>query len=78
MKFYDITEDVRVYPGEYLLYKPRMEIVLCGAYMPSKNKIKVMARGQMIEDKIDNFQKIKLNAGERKESSLSKCKGCGG
>tara|TARA_R110000824_G_scaffold70902_5_gene181783 strand:+ start:1502 stop:1738 length:237 start_codon:yes stop_codon:yes gene_type:complete len=77
MKFYEITDDVRVYPGEYLLYTPRMEIVLCGAYMPSKNKIKVMARGQMIEDRIENFQKIRLTSDEKKKQASSKCKGCG-
>jgi hypothetical protein len=77
MEFYDITEEAKVYPGEYLLYKPRMEIVLCGAYIPTRNKIKALARGSMIEDSIQNFQKIKLNKKENQQRKSTRCKGCG-
>jgi len=75
MEFYDITEDQKVYPGEYLLYKPKMEIVLCGAFMPSKNRIKALAKGMMIEDTIGNFQKIKSRG--KKQRPATRCKGCG-
>lgn len=78
MKFYDIVEEAKVHPGEYLLYKPRMEIVLCGAYMPEKNAIKALCRGSVIEDKIQNFQKIKLNKKEMKQRAATRCKGCTG
>tara|TARA_Y100000034_G_C6765681_1_gene341300 strand:- start:203 stop:439 length:237 start_codon:yes stop_codon:yes gene_type:complete len=76
MEFDEITEESRVYPGEYLLYTPRMEIVLCGAYMPSKKKIKALAYGKMIEDDLHHFQKIRLSSEERKERSSTRCKGC--
>lgn len=77
MEFYDITSETKVYPGEYLLYKPKQEIVLCGAYIPSRNKIKVLAQGRMIEDNIQNFQKIKLTKEENRRRGTSRCKGCG-
>ena len=77
MKFIDINTESKIYPGEYLLYIPKREIVLCGAYMPSKNKIKALSNGRMIEDNISNFQKIELNKQERKESLSTRCKGCG-
>ena len=77
MEFRDITQESKIYPGEYLLYKPKREIVLCGAYMPSKNKIKALSNGKMIEDDIANFQKIELNREERKKARATRCKGCG-
>ena len=76
MEFYDITEDIKAYPGEYLFHKVRKEIVLCGAFIPSENKIRALASGSMMEDKISNFQKIKLTKKEHKERKASRCKGC--
>jgi hypothetical protein len=78
MEFYDITNEAKAYPGEYLLYKPKMEIVVCGAYLPAKDQIRALMRGSLIEDKIHNFQKIKLNKKERKDRASTRCKGCSG
>ena len=76
MEFYDIIDEEKAYPGEYLLYKPRMEIVLCGAYIPTQNMIRALAHGKVIEDKIHNFKKIKLNKKEKKQRNATRCKGC--
>jgi hypothetical protein len=77
MEFEIIDEDATVYPGEYILHKPSNQIVLCGAFKKSEGKIKVMANGRLIEDNIENFQKIKLSATERKERrSRKRCGGC--
>ena len=74
MDFYEITEDVKTFPGEYLLHAPSQQIVLCGSFNRRKNQIRVLARGKMFSDKIENFKKIKLN---KEEIAASACKGCG-
>tara|TARA_R110000824_G_scaffold52615_10_gene145848 strand:+ start:695 stop:931 length:237 start_codon:yes stop_codon:yes gene_type:complete len=76
MKFYDIEEDHRVYPGEYLLYKPKMAVVLCGAFLRSENKVKAMLDGRLFEAPITDFQKISLTGREHRERKMSRCKGC--
>jgi len=78
MDFYDIESDHKVSPGEYLLYKPRMEIVLCSAFIPTEGIIKALAQGRMIKDQISQFRKIRLSSQERKRRSASRCKGCSG
>jgi hypothetical protein len=77
MKFRKIEETDKVYPGEYLLYTPTQEIVLCGAYMPPVNKIKALNNGKLLVDTIDKFQKINLTNQERKSRKISGCKKCG-
>ena len=47
MEFYDITEQDKPYPGEYILYVPSQAIVLCGAYMG--DRIKVLYNGRVLE-----------------------------
>lgn len=76
MNFIDISEDVKVFPGEYILHKPTQQVVLCGSFNRKSNSIRVLGSGKMFTDKIENFQKIKLAGSERKE--LKKAKGCGG
>tara|TARA_R110002110_G_scaffold153901_1_gene347603 strand:+ start:247 stop:483 length:237 start_codon:yes stop_codon:yes gene_type:complete len=76
MEFYDIKDDLKVFPGEYLLYRPQQRIVLCGAYLKSQKKIKALSEGRMIIDKVENFQKIKLTSQEHKNRAASRCKGC--
>ena len=78
MDYYEINDKTKVHPGEYLLYTPKMEIVLCGAYMPAKNMIKALSHGTLIEDKIQNFRKIRLNKKEREQRAATRCKGCTG
>jgi len=76
MNFQEITEDSKVYPGEYLLHVPSNQIVVCGAYKPMEGKIKALANGRLMEDAIDNFQKIKLSKAERKKKTVRRCGGC--
>ena len=76
MEFEIIDEEATVYPGEYILHKPSNQIVLCGAFKKSEGKIKVMANGRLMEDNIENFQKIRLSEEERKGRSRRKCGGC--
>ena len=76
MEFEIIDEGATVYPGEYILHKPSNRIVLCGAFKKDEGKIKVMINGRLMEDNIENFQKIKLSEKERKERSTRR--GCGG
>ena len=77
MEFEEITENMKVFPGEYLLYVPRNTIVLCGAYTGAI--IRALDNGSLLEDKVENFKKIKLNREERvgRTAYISRCKGCG-
>ncbi len=77
MEFENITDKIKVHPGEYILHKPTQQIVLCGAYRPAEGKIKALARGRLLEDKIENFQKIKLSPKEKRESKRGGCRKCG-
>lgn len=76
MKFHEIKDTDKVYPGEYLLYTPTKQIVMCGAFLKDENKIKVLANGKVMTDDIDKFNKIVLNSKERKKRRSYKCKGC--
>jgi len=75
MDFEEITDDVNVFPGEYLLYVPKKVIVVCGAY--KGDTIRVLENGRLLEDKVENFKKIRLTKKERKERKRARCKGCG-
>lgn len=78
MKFYDITDDLKVFPGEYVLHVPTNQIALVGAYNAKAGSIKAMVHGKMIRDEVANFQKIHLEHKERKaQRKASGCKGCG-
>jgi len=77
MEFQEISEDLKVHPGEYVLHQPSQQIVLVGAFKKKEGLIKVLARGKLMEDKIENFKKIRLSREEIKEKRLSRCKGCG-
>ena len=57
MKFVNIEDDSKVYPGEYLLYEPKQIIVLCGAFNRSNDVIRAYGQGKYIEDKINAFKK---------------------
>lgn len=76
MEFLDIAEEMKIYPGEYLLHKPTSEIVMCGAYKKSEGLIRFLARGRLKEDKLENFQKLKLTKEEQKRRLRRR--GCGG
>jgi len=76
MNFQEITEDSKVFPGEYLLHVPSNNIVICGAYKPLEGKIRALANGRLMEDAIANFQKIKLSKSEKKKRTVRQCGGC--
>ena len=77
MEFEIIDESVVVYPGEYVLHVPTKQIVLCGAFKKREGKIKAMANGRLMEDNIENFQKIRLSEADRKEKKARRrCGGC--
>lgn len=76
MEFVNITEDIKASPGEYIFHVPTKQIVLCGAFNRVDNTIRVMSNGKLFSDKIQNFQKIKLNKSDRHDMQHSKCKGC--
>ena len=78
MKFEIITEESKVYPGEYVLHEPTQEIMMCGAFNRELNFIRAVGRGPSLKDAIENFRKIVLSPKERKENRTSRCKGCSG
>jgi len=76
MKFNNIEDSDIVSPGEYVFYEPRQEVVLCGAFNRKENFIKVLCRGQLVEDEISKFKKIQLTVKEKHQRRISRCKGC--
>ena len=78
MKFEDINEESKVYPGEYVLHVPSQEIVMCGAFNREQNFIRAIGRGRSVKDQISNFRKITMSPREMRESQTSRCKGCSG
>ena len=79
MKFEEIKEDSKVFPGEYLLHTPTSQIVMCGAFKRQEGRIKAIANGKLLEDPIKNFQKIYLTEEERKVRKPQRsCGGCKG
>jgi len=75
MQFYQITEELAAHPGEYLYHAPTKQVVMCGSFSRALNRVRVLGRGQMFTDKIQNFRKIKLTD---EEKSHMRCKGCTG
>jgi hypothetical protein len=75
MEFYKIEEEAKVFPGEYLLHLPTNQIVLCGAFKRVQGLIKYMAHGRLAEDKIENFNKIKKERGQKRTKGCGGCKG---
>ena len=58
MELYEITEETKAFPGEYIYHIPTKQIVLCGSFNRGKNIIRALGRGRLFADKIQNFQKI--------------------
>lgn len=78
MKFTDITEESKIYPGEYVLHMPTSAIVMVGAFNRDDDLIRAFRDGRLFEDKISNFNKIALNTKEHKifrDKTCKKCKG---
>jgi len=76
MEFQEIHTDAKVHPGEYLFHTPSKQIVICGAYKLKEGTIKALSNGRLIEDKIKNFQKIRLSREEKKTGTRRRCGGC--
>ena len=77
MTFETIAEDTTVVPGEYLLHTPTRQIVMCGAFNRSHDLIRALSNGRLIEDKIENFNKILLTKDEKKRRQpRQSCGGC--
>ncbi len=77
MEFQKIEKDTKIFPGEYLLYIPTNKIVVCGAYKQREGKIRALVEGRLIEDKVTNFQKLKLSKEESTTRRVTR-RGCGG
>lgn len=80
MKFTDIADDSKIYPGEYVLHKPTSAIVLVGSFNRDSDSIRAFRDGRLFEDQISNFNKIILDQKEYKvfrDKTCKKCKGAG-
>jgi len=78
MRRQKITSESTVEAGEYLFYEPTAQIVLCASHNRKEGSIQAFVRGQLMEDKAENFKKIELTPTERQEGFISGCKGCKG
>lgn len=76
MELKAIDNNSKVYPGEYLLHVPSRQVVVCGAYIESENKIKALKNGQLITEDVKNFQKINLSKKEKRQKKYKSCGGC--
>jgi len=76
MKFEEIKENSKVFPGEYLLHQPTQQIVMCGAFKKREGTIKALAQEKLIEDRIEHFRKIYLSKKEREQKRARACGGC--
>ena len=77
MEFQKIKEETKVHPGEYLLHQPTNNIVVCGAFKPQEGMIRCLVGMRLMEDKIENFRKIKMTRNEQQRRRVARCKGCG-
>lgn len=76
MEFIEFTENLKATPGEYIYHVPTNQIVICGSFNRTQNRISALAVGRMVTDVINNFKKIELSPEERAKRN-SGCKGCG-
>mgnify|MGYP004456679331 CR=1 FL=1 len=77
MEFSEITEESRVWPGEYIYHEPSRSIVIVGSFNRSQNRIQTIGNGRLIVDEIDNFRKINLTRAEhQKYITTKRCSGC--
>ena len=75
MEFYEITETDHPHPGEWIFHAPSQSVVLCGAYMG--DKIRARGNAGVMEDKVENFKKIKIGKSKASRGKFrSRCKAC--
>ena len=77
MDLYEINENDKTTPGEYIYHEPTGRVVLCAFFDGRNKRIRVMSSGKMFFDKVENFKKIKLTTKESTTSRVKTCKGCG-
>ena len=75
MEFYDITEEDKPHPGEYIFHVPSQSIVLMRRVYG--RPYKGLHNGKVLKDKVENFKKIKIGMKEKKQKFVSRCKACG-
>jgi len=78
MKLIDIDTLSQIAAGEYLFHQPTGQIVVCGQIRSGNDKIKVLMQGRVLEDRLDNFQKIQLTTEESQARRISGCGSCKG
>jgi hypothetical protein len=77
VEFYNIAGSDRVAEGEYIYHVPSNTIVLCGFFSRNLNKITALSNGRLLDDEIDNFQKIKMPQKEAyRTRAVARCGGC--
>ena len=76
MQFREIKENEKVHPGEYLLHTPTNQIVMCGAFIKSQNKIKVLVQGRLLVGPVEDFHKIYVERDEKTGRRVRTCGGC--
>jgi hypothetical protein len=76
MEFFEITENLKATPGEYIFHEPTKQVVMCGSFNRKRNQVKAFGQRGLFVDKIENFKKIQLNNKERKARASHGCAGC--
>ena len=76
MQFQDIGSDENVNNGEYLFHKPSEHLVLVGRYDPKSRTVMAMVNGRLINEKLDNFQRVFFTKAEHVQWRGTKCSGC--
>ena len=78
MDLFEITDELKASPGEYIYYEPTKQVVLCGSFSRAENKIVAMAGARLIRDDIQKFKKIRLTSTEKKTRRIRRgCGSCG-
>ncbi len=78
MDFTEITEELNVFPGEYVYHEPSKAIVMVGAFNRDEDFIRGLRNGRLMEDKILHFKKINFTPREAKLYQATRCKSCKG
>ena len=78
MEFTEITDELDVFPGEYVYHEPSSSIVMVGAFNRDDDFIRGLRNGRLMEDRVSHFKKINLNKREARLHRGTKCSSCKG
>ena len=78
MDFTEITDELKVFPGEYVYHEPSKAIVLVGAFNREEDFIRGLRNGRLMGDRVSHFKKINLTRRETKLFNRTRCKSCKG